>query len=88
MLTHLEIILDSNPLVVLVSYASLMMRKALVPGRIPPVFDMLFSNFRNPRGFGVETGFYPGASARVADMLLFKDVNGTSNKDKPAVAAN
>lgn len=39
-----------------------------------PVFDMLCGTFRNPRGFEVETGFYPGASARVAEMLQLKDV--------------
>lgn len=39
-----------------------------------PVFDMLFGTFRNPNDYEVETGFYNGASGRVADMLLFKDV--------------
>ncbi len=43
-----------------------------------PVFDMLFGTFRNPRDFEVETGFYPDASSRVADMLLFRDVNRTA----------
>jgi len=40
-----------------------------------PVFDMLFGTFRNPADFEMETGFYQGASARVADMLLFRDVS-------------
>jgi sterol desaturase/sphingolipid hydroxylase (fatty acid hydroxylase superfamily) len=40
-----------------------------------PVLDMLFGTFRNPKGFELETGFYPGASERVADMLLFRDVS-------------
>jgi hypothetical protein len=39
------------------------------------VFDMLFGTFRNPADFEMETGFYQGASARVADMLLFRDVS-------------
>jgi len=39
-----------------------------------PLFDILFGTFRNPRGYVVDTGFYHGASARVADMLLFRDV--------------
>lgn len=39
-----------------------------------PLFDMLFGTYRNPRGYEVETGFYTGASNRVIDMLLFKDV--------------
>lgn len=49
-----------------------------------PLLDMLFGTFRNPRGFQVETGFYPGASKRVTDMLLFKDVD---RDEKPAVVA-
>lgn len=40
-----------------------------------PVFDMLFGTFRNPKGFELSTGFYPGASARMLDMLLFRDVS-------------
>jgi sterol desaturase/sphingolipid hydroxylase (fatty acid hydroxylase superfamily) len=51
-----------------------------------PVFDMLFGTFRNPRGFEIETGFYPGASDRVADMLLFRDLNRSDAKNNPAVA--
>lgn len=39
-----------------------------------PVIDMLFGTFRNPNGYEVDTGFYDGASKRVIDMLLFKDV--------------
>ncbi|HEX9810218.1 MAG TPA: sterol desaturase family protein, partial [Alphaproteobacteria bacterium] len=40
-----------------------------------PVFDMLFGTFHNPADFEMETGFYEGASARVVDMLLFRDVS-------------
>lgn len=39
-----------------------------------PVFDMLFGTFRNPANH-VTTGFYHGASRRVVDMLLFRDLN-------------
>jgi sterol desaturase/sphingolipid hydroxylase (fatty acid hydroxylase superfamily) len=39
-----------------------------------PVFDMIFGTFRNPKEYEHETGFYNGASERVADMLIFKDV--------------
>jgi len=52
-----------------------------------PVLDMLFGTFRNPREFEVETGFYPGASAHIVDMLLCKDLNRTSNNSQPAVAS-
>ncbi len=40
-----------------------------------PVFDMLFGTFRNPKGFTLETGFYDGASARLGDKLLFRDLS-------------
>lgn len=40
-----------------------------------PLFDMLFNTFRNPSRYVKETGFYHGASARVKDMLLFKEVD-------------
>lgn len=40
-----------------------------------PVFDMLFGTFRNPKSRKEETGFYHGASAKVWEMLRFKDVN-------------
>ena len=49
-----------------------------------PVFDMLFGTFRNPKGFVDETGFYQGASKRVLDMLLWKDVSVPS-MEKEAV---
>jgi sterol desaturase/sphingolipid hydroxylase (fatty acid hydroxylase superfamily) len=40
-----------------------------------PVFDILFGTFHNPRDFVAETGFYPGASRRVVEMLRFRDVS-------------
>lgn len=42
-----------------------------------PVFDMVFGTFRNPAAFNVETGFYPGGSERVLDMVLARDITGT-----------
>lgn len=39
-----------------------------------PLIDMLFGTFRNPAGFARETGFWPGASARLADLLRGRDV--------------
>ena len=47
-----------------------------------PVFDLLFGTFRNPVTFNPETGFQPGASERVLDMVLFRDVAA----DDPAPA--
>ena len=40
-----------------------------------PVFDMIFGTFYNPRAFAPATGFYDGASARIIDMLLARDVS-------------
>jgi len=39
-----------------------------------PVFDIAFGTFFNPRRFAPVAGFYDGASHRVADMLLARDV--------------
>ena len=40
-----------------------------------PVLDMLFGTFENPKALAnTECGFYPGASSRIIEMLLFKDV--------------
>lgn len=39
-----------------------------------PLFDILFSTFRNPKDFSKETGFYQGASSKIGKMLLFKDI--------------
>lgn len=38
------------------------------------IYDMVFGTWKNPKNFEHENGFYPGASSRVLDMLLFKDV--------------
>lgn len=38
------------------------------------IYDMLFGTWKNPRNFDYENGFYMGASSRISDMLLFKDV--------------
>lgn len=40
-----------------------------------PVVDMVFGTFRNPPAHARETGFWQGASARVLDMLLLRDVS-------------
>jgi sterol desaturase/sphingolipid hydroxylase (fatty acid hydroxylase superfamily) len=40
-----------------------------------PVFDMLFGTFRNPQGYEMDTGFYDGASTRIIDMLLGRDIS-------------
>lgn len=40
-----------------------------------PVFDMIFGTFQNPKSYQVDTGFYHGASSRITDMLLWRDVS-------------
>jgi sterol desaturase/sphingolipid hydroxylase (fatty acid hydroxylase superfamily) len=52
-----------------------------------PLFDILFGTFRNPREFDHETGFYPGASARVWDMLRGKDVSAPEDVKQADVSA-
>lgn len=50
-----------------------------------PVFDMLFGTFRNPRSYEMQTGFYSGASARIPDMLLFRDVSKPSTSGDTSI---
>ena len=41
-----------------------------------PLWDMVFGTFRNAEtGVGLRTGFYPGASGRIFDMLIGRDVS-------------
>ncbi|TYT26882.1 sterol desaturase family protein [Luteimonas viscosa] len=40
-----------------------------------PLFDILFGTFRNPKRHAPRQGFYDGASRRVAEMVLFRDVS-------------
>lgn len=52
-----------------------------------PVFDLLFGTFHNPRDFAAEAGFYHGASARVGEMLRFRDVSRPPAGDGDGVGA-
>src|SRR5690606_34186673 len=40
-----------------------------------PLFDILFGTFRNPENYMYKTGFYDGASDRIIEMHLFKDIS-------------
>jgi sterol desaturase/sphingolipid hydroxylase (fatty acid hydroxylase superfamily) len=40
-----------------------------------PLFDLLFGTFRNPARVDAPAGFYDGASERVAEMLIGRDVS-------------
>lgn len=41
-----------------------------------PVLDLVFGTFHNPHGFAPQTGFQDGASSRVIEMMLGRDVAG------------
>jgi sterol desaturase/sphingolipid hydroxylase (fatty acid hydroxylase superfamily) len=43
-----------------------------------PLFDILFGTFKNPKNYVDETGFYSGASSKVKEMLLFKEIDKAS----------
>lgn len=46
-----------------------------------PLWDMIFGTFRNPRQLAdVQCGFYHGASARLVDMLMGRDVTQPTHK--------
>lgn len=47
-----------------------------------PIFDILFGTFYNPKGYEQETGFYAGATDRIVDMLLFRDINQSPRKKR------
>lgn len=48
-----------------------------------PLCDILFGTFENPEGYELKTGFYDGASARVADMVLLRDIAARSEEAAP-----
>ncbi|MCB0569615.1 MAG: sterol desaturase family protein [Phaeodactylibacter sp.] len=47
-----------------------------------PIFDILFNTFYNPNGYEHETGFYPGSTSRIVDMLLFRDISQSPDRAK------
>jgi len=53
-----------------------------------PIIDMLFGTFRNPRSLSdVSVGFYAGASARIPEMLIGRDVSRPRNVAPDATRA-
>jgi sterol desaturase/sphingolipid hydroxylase (fatty acid hydroxylase superfamily) len=40
-----------------------------------PLFDIMLGTFNNPKEFSKDTGFYDGASNKISEMVLFKDIN-------------
>jgi sterol desaturase/sphingolipid hydroxylase (fatty acid hydroxylase superfamily) len=49
-----------------------------------PVIDMIFGTYRNPETFEGVGGFYDGASARIVDMMLGRDVSVQPSNEAPA----
>jgi sterol desaturase/sphingolipid hydroxylase (fatty acid hydroxylase superfamily) len=41
-----------------------------------PIWDMVFGTYRNPKTWEGQAGFYDGASDRVGDLLIGRDVAG------------
>ncbi len=39
------------------------------------IFDIIFGTFNNPKSHEYDTGFYQGATGKIKDMLLFRDIN-------------
>jgi sterol desaturase/sphingolipid hydroxylase (fatty acid hydroxylase superfamily) len=48
-----------------------------------PLWDIAFGTFRNPARWQAEAGFYDGASARLGEMLIGRDVS-----ESPAAASD
>src|SRR3546814_7114250 len=51
-----------------------------------PLFDIVFGTFRNPRDFAPEQGFWQGASARVPQMLAFRDIARECSRGRATAA--
>jgi sterol desaturase/sphingolipid hydroxylase (fatty acid hydroxylase superfamily) len=50
-----------------------------------PLWDMLFGTFRNPRSVeGLVCGFYAGASTRIPEMLIGRDVSQPAQRQREA----
>jgi sterol desaturase/sphingolipid hydroxylase (fatty acid hydroxylase superfamily) len=47
-----------------------------------PLWDMVFGTFRNPATWDKEAGFYKGASSRIWDMLIGRDVSEPPTAEK------
>lgn len=47
-----------------------------------PIFDILFGTFKNPKNFSDEIGFYVGASHKMKDILLCRDIYQINKKPK------
>jgi len=53
-----------------------------------PIFDILFRTFKNPKYFSHELGFYEGASHKLKEILLCKDINQPNKIPKIRISLN
>jgi len=44
------------------------------------IYDIIFGTFKNPKTYEHETGFYEGASGKLKEMLLFRDISSEKIK--------
>ncbi len=51
-----------------------------------PIWDMVFGTYRNPKTWEAQAGFYDGASHRVGDLLIGRDVAGGERGQAPQAA--
>lgn len=51
-----------------------------------PIFDLLFGTWVNPKDFIPATGFYDGASLRIGDLLIGRDVTHDAEEKSTALA--
>lgn len=40
-----------------------------------PIYDLIFGTFKNPVDYQGAYGFYDGGSAKIADMVMFRDIS-------------
>jgi len=53
-----------------------------------PLWDIVFGTFKNPAHFEVESGFYDGASSRIGEMLIGRDVATPPRPAAPRLASS
>lgn len=52
-----------------------------------PFWDMISGTYVNPRVWEERAGFYDGASERMGDLLLLRDVNADAPRPLPRVSS-
>ena len=47
-----------------------------------PIWDMIFGTYKNPKDVNSPCGFKEERERKLMDMMIFKDVNPTNEKEK------